>query len=391
VGAAGLPEDAVTQETYAQLASRKAGNEDLALAAYRRAVVNTDNPGRVCSAFAELAARQKDYDSAYLAAQVVRDLIGKPGENEKEILGKLAPYAKQREVAQRGLTDPLWHQHLFHPKVRGPLGDLMGTLYEHAGYLYSLPLSQYQLNPKRHRIDVATAQEYQIHHYRYVARLLGMEAIDLYSPFLAATRERLAKRSKDPVPDPQVGVEICHTHPICLRVGGKFFSEHGQKEVYYWLGRTLALARPELALSQRMAPERLAAVLQAAISLSTDQFPFTVNSKLIETERQALTKALSEPARVSLDRAVRQYLEIAAPRDLVDFVEGAELTAVRTGLFVAGEPEPAKKMVLGESGSAYRLSTPSKIREMMVFALSEDLHALRIAVGTQLEVQTRRG
>jgi tetratricopeptide (TPR) repeat protein len=391
VVAAGLPEDAVTQETYAQLASRKAGNEDLALAAYRRAVVNTDNPGRVCSAFAELAARQKDYDSAYLAAQVVRDLIGKPGENEKEILGKLAPYAKQREVAQRGLTDPLWHQHLFHPKVRGPLGDLMGTLYEHAGYLYSLPLSQYQLNPKRHRIDVATAQEYQIHHYRYVARLLGMEAIDLYSPFLAATRERLAKRSKDPVPDPQVGVEICHTHPICLRVGGKFFSEHGQKEVYYWLGRTLALARPELALSQRMAPERLAAVLQAAISLSTDQFPFTVNSKLIETERQALTKALSEPARVSLDRAVRQYLDIAAPRDLVDFVEGAELTAVRTGLFVAGEPEPAKKMVLGESGSAYRLSTPSKIREMMVFALSEDLHALRIAVGTQLEVQTRRG
>ncbi|HEX9507419.1 MAG TPA: tetratricopeptide repeat protein, partial [Myxococcales bacterium] len=218
VVAAGLPEDPTTQETYAQLASRKAGNEDQALAAYRRAVVNTDNPGRVCSAFAELAARKKDYDSAYLAAQVVRDLIGEPGENEKEILGKLAPYAKQKEVAQRGLTDPLWHRHLFHPKVRGPLSDLMGTLYEHAGYLYSLPLSQYQLNPKKHRIDVATAQEYQIHHYRYVARLLGMEAIDLYSPFLAATRERLAKRAKDPVPDPQVGVEICHTHPICLRV-----------------------------------------------------------------------------------------------------------------------------------------------------------------------------
>ena len=266
----------------------------------------------------------------------------------------------------------------------------MGVLYEHAGYLYSLPLAQYQLNPKKHRIDVSTAQEYQIHHYRYVARLLGMEAIDLYSPFLAATRERLAKRAKDPVPDPQVGVEICHTHPICLRVGGKFFSEHGQKEVYYWLGRTLALARPELALSQRLAPERLAAVLQAAISLSTDQFPFTVNPKLIETEREALTKALNEPARVALDRAVRQYLEVATSRDLADFIEGAELTAVRTGLFVAGEPEPAKKMVLGESGSAYRLSAPSKIREMMIFALSEDLHALRIAVGTQLEVQTRR-
>jgi len=391
VVAAGLPDDAVVQESYGDLAAQKPGQEDAAMSAYRRALVNTENPGRVCSAFAELAARQKDYDSAFLAAQVVRDLIGSPGDIEKEILTKLSPYAKKHEVAQRVLTDQHWQHHLLHLKVRGSLGELMALLYQQLGQLYSPPLSHYQINPKKHRIDVSSAQEYQVHHYRYVARLLGMEAIELYSPFLIATRERLAKRSGTPVPEPQMGVEICHTHPVCLKVGGKFFSEQGQKEVYYWLGRTFALVRPELALSQRLSFDRLEALLQAAISLSTNQYAFTANPRAIESERAALEKSLSEPARVALDRIVRQYLTGAAPGDLGSFVEGAELSAVRAGLFVAGEMEPVKKMVSSETGAAYRVPVAQKIRDLMVFAISEDLRELRHAVGTQVEVPTRKG
>ena len=391
VVAAGLPDDAAVQESYGDLAAQKPGEEDAALAAYRRALVNTENPGRVCSAFAELAARKKDYDSAFLGAQAVRDFIGSPGAIEKEILTKLSPYAKKNEVAQRALTDQHWQLHLLHPKVRGSLSELMALLYQQLGQLYSLPLSHYELNPKKHRIDIGSAQEYQVHHYRYVARLLGMEAIELYSPFLIATRERLAKRSGTPVPEPQVGVEICHTHPVCLKVGGKFFSEQGQKEVYYWLGRNFALMRPELALSQRLSFDRLDALLQAAITLSTNQYAFTANPRAIEAERAALEKALGEPARVALDRIVRQYLAGATPGDLASFIEGAELTATRAGLFVAGEMEPVKKMVLGETGAAYRVPAARKIRDLMVFAISEDLRALRHVVGTQVEVPTRKG
>ena len=60
------------------------------------------------------------------------------------------------------------------------------------------------------------------------------------------------------------------------------------------------------------------------------------------------------------------------------------------GLFVAGEIEPVKKMVMGETGSQYRVQARSKIRDLMVFALSEDLHALRVAAGTNVEVQLRK-
>jgi hypothetical protein len=325
-----------------------------------------------------------------MAAQVVTGLIGESGAGEKEILAKLTPYARKREEAQQPLTDRLWQTHLFHPKCRGPISELMGIIAEQAGHLYAGQLSQYQVSPKKHRIDVPSAQEYQIHHYRKVAWLLGMQAVELYSPFLIATRERLNKRSNEPAPEPLVGVEICHTQPVCIKVGGKFFGETGQKEVYYLLGRTMALLRPELVLAVRLSAERLEAVFQAALSLSVSKFAFTADTKQLETERKLLQKALSEPAMAALHRIARQYVQTATPNDLRHYLEGAELTGVRTGLFVAGEVEPVKKMVMGETGASFRVPTRSKIRDLMVFAVSEDLHALRAATGKNVEVQVRK-
>jgi tetratricopeptide (TPR) repeat protein len=390
VVAAASPDDAAVQETYAELASQQPGLEEKAVDAWRRALPATANPGKIAKALMELAAKRKDYDSAWLAAQVSTGLIGSAGDGEREILSKLNPYAKKKEQAQRPLTDRLWHQHLFHPKVRGPMAEMMGLLFEQVGHVYKQELAQYHINPKKHLIDVSSAQEYQIHHFRYVSRLLGMEQVAIFSPFLVGTREKMAKRTSDPAPEPMVGIEICHTHPVCLKVGGKFFSETGTKEVYYMLGRALALLRPELALSQRLSAERLEAVFQAAISLSVDTFRWSADKAAIEAERRTLEKTLTESARGALARVTKEYVKRAGPNDLRNYLEGAELSAVRTGLFVAGEIEPVKKMVMGEQGSAQRVPARSKLNDLLVFALGDDLHALRVAVGTQVEVQLRK-
>ena len=71
-------------------------------------------------------------------------------------------------------------------------------------------------------------------------------------------------------------------------------------------------------------------------------------------------------------------------------LEGAELTGVRCALFTAGDLEAVKKLVQGETGSAFRVVGKVKIRELMTFAVSEDLAALRMAVGTNVEVPTRK-
>jgi hypothetical protein len=174
-------------------------------------------------------------------------------------------------------------------------------------------------------------------------------------------------------------------------VGGKFFAEAGQKEVYYVLGRTLALLRPELVLTQAMAPERLEAVVQAAISLTGGPVRKDIPPPVLDAERKILEKALSEPAKAALARIVREYLKNSAPTDLRRFMEAAELTAVRTGAFVAADMGPVKKMVSGEAGAAFRIQPKDKLRDLMQFSVSEDLRSLRSAVGVQVEVTPQTG
>ena len=390
VAAAGLPDDAAVQETYADLLLASSGNEEPAVQALRRALAHTQNPKKVASQLAELAARRKDYDGAWLAAQVVSGLLGDPGAAEKEIITKLGPYAKKRETPRATLNDRLWAQNLLHPKVRTPFAELMGLLFQGAGHLSAVPLAQAQLVPKKHRIDVASAQEYQIHHYRAVARLLGLEAVELFSPFLVATRDKLAKRSMEPAPDPLLSIEIVHTQPVCLKVGGKFFGDPQAKDTHAQLGRTLALLRPELIFASRFSPERLAAVFQGAVLLCGFQMRWTAPVPAIEAERNALESVMTEPFRAGLGRLVPEVLRRGEADPVREYLEGAELTGVRCALFTAGDLEAVKKLVQGETGSSFRVAGKVKIRELMTFAVSEDLAALRMTVGTNVEVPARK-
>jgi hypothetical protein len=187
-----------------------------------------------------------------------------------------------------------------------------------------------------------------------------------------------------------VQVELLQTHPPAVRVGGKYFAEQGQKEAYYLLGRTLALARPELALSQRVSPERLEAILQAALNLVVGNVRVAESLQLVEAERRLLEKSLTEPDRAALAKVARAWLPTATPQAVRQYLEGAELTAARAGLLAAGELEPVRRMVEGETGSSFRVPVRTKLKELLVFATSEDLHGLRICVGTNVEVQVRR-
>jgi golgin subfamily B member 1 len=390
VVAKGLPDDPQVQETYAEVVSGMPGKEDEALAALRRALPQSSDPRKVCSQLVRLSALRKDYDGAWMAAQAVAGLLGDAGEDEREILTKLGPYAKRKEVAQRPLPDRMWQTHLLHPSLRGPLTELMGLIFVQAGHLYAVPFQNYQLIPKKHRIDLPTAQEYHVQHYRYVARLFGLDAVELYSPHLVVRRENMARRSNEPAPDPLINVEVLQTHPPCVRAGGRFFAEQGQKEAYYLLGRALALVRPELALSQRMAPERLEAVLQAALSLVVPHMRMTVDPRMVDAERRLLERSFSEPIFSRLSDVARAYLPTATPGDVRQYLDGVELTAVRAGFLAAGECEPVKRMVSGETGSTFRVPPKTKLKELLLFATSEELHELRQAVGTDVEVQVRK-
>jgi hypothetical protein len=84
---------------------------------------------------------------------------------------------------------------------------------------------------------------------------------------------------------------------------------------------------------------------------------------------------------------VQAYLRAAAPNDVRNYLEAVELTAVRAGLLACGELETVKRVVMTESGGAARVAPRVKVRDLLVFTLSEDLPALRAALGTNVEIK----
>jgi hypothetical protein len=115
----------------------------------------------------------------------------------------------------------------------------------------------------------------------------------------------------------------------------------------------------------------------------------TVDRRALDEMRRALDRGLTPQGKAALAREVAAWMPNSSKETLATYLEGAELTAVRSGLFVAGEAEAVKRMVMGENGTAFRVPPRTKVRELMVFALSEDLHALRVAAGTSVEVMAR--
>jgi len=99
---------------------------------------------------------------------------------------------------------------------------------------------------------------------------------------------------------------------------------------------------------------------------------------------------MTEPFHAAMTRLVPEVLRRSDSDPVRDYLEGAELTWARCALFTAGDLEAVKKLVQGETASSFRVAGKVKIRELMTFAVSEDLAALRIAVGTNVEVPSRK-
>jgi tetratricopeptide (TPR) repeat protein len=384
------PDDVATLEQYAALAAEQPEGQEKAIDAYRRALPLTATPGKAASALARLHAQRKEYDAAFVAAQVVVSVLGEGGPEEREIITKLTPFAKRREALPKDkvLTDRMWAEMLFHPKVRGPLGEILALLQTQAGPQYARRHGDLRLDPRKHRIDVATGEELAINTFRTVSHLLHLDGLEFYSPYLVARRTQMKGAGGELPPESDLFLDLMHLYPPAIRAGGALFKQSQQKELQFHLGKALTFARPEFALARLLPLERLEAVFQAAIKLMAPSFNVTANPTVVEQERRLLEKTLSEPAKQALAKLVRAYLKTQTLGDVRAFLEGAELTANRAGTLLAGSIEVAKNVIEKDPGTAVKLPPRSKIRDLMVFCLSPELMQLREALGINAVVFT---
>ena len=382
--AKGLPRDTHVQETYAALA-RGAGHAEEALAAYRRAAVTTQNLAKVAVDMATLALERKQLDTAWLAAQAATAFLGAVGEEERAMVQKLTPWARRKGLPKQTLTPQHWSL-LYHPHVRGPQREFLGLLSLHAGSLFKEDYANYQINPRKHQLDLSKSLEYQLGHLREVARVLGVEQLLAFSPFLVVSRTKASGRSSEIPPEASLGVEICNTSPVSIKLGGRFFAETGPNEVCFWLAQILTLMRPEFVWTRIMPLERLEILFQAAVAVTQEPFPYTANVQQLEPDRQALERVLPVTVRNRLKQLAREMVALNLNGSLAAYFEGAEFTSLRVGAFLTTELTPVKKILSAEQGVLTPALLQRGMRELVEFMLSDDLVSLRRELGIQVEV-----
>jgi tetratricopeptide (TPR) repeat protein len=378
--AEGFPDDAGVQELYADLAVRFPGHEASAIEAYRRALLRTERLPHVCGALARLFLQQRARDTAYLGLQAMQTWVGPLSPAGKERLAQLTRAAAGSRQASRALTSSLWQRHLLHPRVRGPLGQIFTLLFRFAGRQYLHAHSDYDLHPRRHRVEENGDVADQVQALRYTSRLLSVDGVELLSAFWAANPQRSGRGSNTFLPDARVGLEPCLTEPLSLKAGGRFW-KLDPDAFRARLGYAVAALRPELVLARTLSRERLELILHATVRLTTGQDPEEGDLRAVRREQRLLEKALSASTVAALREQVEAH-QSTPGEHLHGYLEGVELTCLRAALLVTGETAPVKRLVRLNPAL---VPQGTKVRELVHFAFSEDLLALRVATEMALD------
>jgi tetratricopeptide (TPR) repeat protein len=356
------PEDAVAVETYADLAARKAGEEQEAVGAYRQLLKLGVKPAKAAQALVRLHAARKDYDRAYSAAQVLVNLLGVQEGDEVKVVGRLRKFA--RDQAGHPLDDALWGLAL-HERVKGPLAEIMTLLALHARPMFVQKEKDLALNLKKDEVDVEQSSLFFVNMFKYVERTLGMKGL------------RLFRKAEVPA-----GLQFVPTAPPGFLAAEEMFEARPKKEIWFAIGKAMAFARPELYMSRLMPHDQLDMVFQAACSVGTSKFVVTADPHMVEKLKRELERTLPDPIRKNtLKLLARAYTDVQHPGDVRSYLDGAELTSNRIGTLLAGDLEVARQAVLSEKAQVSKLREETRIRDLAVFCVSEEYATLRERLG----------
>jgi tetratricopeptide (TPR) repeat protein/Tfp pilus assembly protein PilF len=337
---------------------------------HHRLLPTADDPSQPTRRLFELYTALGLLDRAFsaLGALILMRAATPDEQKAYQLLLKKAPPA-----AKRPLTDNLWRTVLLDPACRTSLADLSSVLYRGAPDLFAMG-QQPLLLKKKEKVDLTDGSKNARVRLRYfdvwqrLQNAMHVGEMDHYHRPGVGTPPRLYPGA-----------------PAVLFVGEQHeaFKELPPRQIAWILARQMATARPELALVRALAPEDMAAALEAAIRLYAPDgsgVDLQVDPKLVQEWDRLLRRSLSERAMKALRDPVVQCLERKDMKHLAKFIEGAEHTASRAALLMAGDVSVAERG-LSDTDQLVEVSYRARVRALMLYSLSEDYFILREKLG----------
>ncbi|MBK8012816.1 MAG: tetratricopeptide repeat protein [Deltaproteobacteria bacterium] len=355
----------------ADLCRRRRETAPRAVELYHGLVVSAEDPAVPARALFELyhALGHRDRAFCALGALLLMRAATEDETRAYEMLLKRGPSG-----ASRPLTDSLWRSHVLHPDCRNSLADILSLVYRGAPDLFGQAQEALNLKRKKERVDLSSKEKNERARLRYfdiwrrLAAVMSVADMEHYHRTGSTAAPRLYPGE---VPALFAGEE----HEV--------FRAMPPRQIAWMLARQMATARPELAVVQALPPAEVGAVIEAVIVLFTKTgsgIDMGFDAGLVQSWTRALNRSLSESALKALGDPVRLCLQRRELKRLSRFLEGAEHTASRAALLMAGDVSVAERG-LSESDQLVDMSFRKRVRGLMLFTLSPEHFDLRQRLG----------
>jgi tetratricopeptide (TPR) repeat protein len=359
------PDDLTERKILAELNARS-GNTDAAITHWRAIIEQDLANAEAITAVFDLYYQSRQYDKAWCVAAACAFLQRERARDD--VRAFYEQYKPRRPVQPQGrLTEENWVKHLFHPNEDPVVGKIYASIVGPLRNAKVQPLPRFGF----------TAQELQNPATSSVALVKSMAAV--------AASLNLPLPQVFVRPQQAGGLGYVPSDPIASVAGQSLLSGLRPEELAFVAAKHMAYYRNEHYVRVLFPTvQELTAILLAAIKLvKADQ---DVPPEALQTAQQLAPLVNSDPvASEGLRKVVRVFFEQGGASNIKKWYQSVELTAARAGFLVCGDHEVARKMIHMEPGLPGDLSPNEKLKDVVLFSISENYFTLREALGINFQ------
>lgn len=361
------PENAIRHEILAELYLQLPGRLQDAVDEHQWLI--RKNPYRVESykALRKLYFDNKQWDKAWCLCATLVFLKKADGE-EQQFFEQYRTRGMVR--AQARLDNERWIKDLFHEEESVYVGKVFESVTNAVRSLKVRPIKDFGLkkNQKRPINDTMTFSKT----FFYASQVMNLPVIpDLYI--------------QESMPG---GLNFAITDPMATVCGASLLSGYSPQDLLFIVGKHLTYYRPEHYIRWVLPTHgELKLLLLAALKIGAPDFklPSDKSGLLQQYVSELSARMQTNPMSLeALTKVVRKFIKIGENVDIKKWINAVELTACRAGFLLANDLEVAARMIQAEAGAVDGIPPKEKIKELVLFSVSERYFRLREALGINI-------
>ena len=364
------PDDALERQILAELYEATNNVEG---AASEHIIVLQNDPLRVdpYRSLCQLYLKQKDYDRAWCACAALA-VLGKADAEERRFYQDYRPHG-MLEMKSR-LVNEHWQKLLFHKDEDLFIGKIMEMITPAAIVAKTNQLraaGQLPVLQARFKHDPATSSLPLAQTFGWAAQVLGVTQPELYV--------------RDDLPGALAAVASV---PPATIAGNAMLAGMSQPSLAFLVGKHLSSYRGEHYI-RNLFPTlaELKVLFFAAVKTVMPDFAVPADlASAVGVTVAELGKYMQPIQREGLRMVVMRFVDGGAKANLRRWMQTCEITGARAGLLLCGDLDTARKIIAAEPQLPGDSSPSDKLKELVVFSVSEQYAALRSALGIGIVV-----